>query len=244
MVIEALRDRQQELADAGHRIAELATIIVPLERRRETLADLLGAAQADCRAELDAAARADMELVRPRRPRRAATAKPSRAISLEATRDAVVSLDRFVGSELAARLRCPMRDAMAALARLEEELPGIVRRERRGMIQYQPPTTAGAAFELQGRSNGSAAPGVGDLALAGVGQASSVVGRGLAKEIREVVREAKTQGWELVQTGGDHPFRLVKAGRRDIPLESSPRDPRHAANHLRQKLRGRSEARR
>lgn len=243
MVIEALRDRQQELADAGHRIAELATIIVPLERRRETLADLLGAAQAECRAELEVAARADMELVR-QRPRRAAATKPSRAISLEETRDAVVSLDRFVGSELAARLRCPTRDALAALARLEEELPGIVRRERRGMIQYQPPTTAGAAFELQGRSNGSAAPGVGDLALAGVGQASSVVGRGLAKEIREVVREAKTQGWKLVQTGGDHPFRLVKVGRRDIPLESSPREPRHAANKLRQKLRGRSEARR
>lgn len=242
MVIEELRDRQSELADAERRIAELATIIVPVASRWATLEGILASARQDARDELNAAARADMELSRPVVRRRAPRA-PTRTPSPEETRDAVVMLDRFVASELAARLRCTTRDALAALAGLEEEVPGIVRHERRGMIQYQPPTTAGAAFEHQDR-NGSVDPSVGDLALAGTGQASAVIGRGLAKEIREVVREAKAHGWNLVQTGGDHPFRLVKAGRRDIPLESSPREPRHAANKLRQKIRGRSEARR
>lgn len=219
MVLNELRDR----------VAQLRA----LEERLQACLAEVQAAGHDAVAQLQQAAREDLQL----RPLSAVPGRPEgfehRHISLEEVRDAVVKLRHFTASELAAELGCSNARARRELDRMMDKVKADGRVGGRQMWAYVPPDGPGAAFEAQQRLRSVQDDDDRSPAVQVSGGLLSMV---TPKELREVAREAIRDGWKLVNSGGKHPMRLEKDGK-VVGLASTPTNAGSAARAIRRQLR-------
>lgn len=218
MTLEELRERVLELA--------------AMERRLQECLDDVRQARTVATANLQEASRNDIRLrpvgERPGAPR----GNVHRSISDEQLRDAIVKLGTFTASELGAELGCSTARARIELKRAMHIVKPDGSWAGRQMWAYVAPEGPGAAFEAQQRLK----PVEQQVARGGGEIKQSILSMVSHKEIKEVVREALKDGWELVHVGGKHPLALVKSGRR-VGIASTPTNPGHAAKAIRRQLR-------
>lgn len=220
MTLQELRDRQARL--------------VSVERRLVTCTETVRKARELTERQLADAARGDIRL----RPLGAAGAAPGAkrtGIPVEEVRDAVVNLGEFTLPELACRLGCTNAQAKVQLQRVMHlvNLAGKVGSKQ--MYAYCAPEGPGEAFKAQQRLRvveGSDTPASGPHDIK-----QSIVSMVQDKELRKAVREAISQGWELVHAGGKHPMRLVRDDCRPITIVSTPRSSGNAARAVRRAVR-------
>lgn len=207
--------------------------LINIQRRLQLVTEIIDGERATVRDELNQAAAAELRLV----PLGQVDGPPdgyvAKYIPVGEIDEACAKLGRFAASELAAVLRCTTSRAIQHMKRLPDGR--VVARGHWGgskMYDYIPPTAPTPILPVPRVA-------VGDLARAGsaVLVRQSMVRSIADKELRKVVLEAIADGWEIVQSGGEHPMRLVREGNRFIPVASTPRNSGNAANDLRRKLR-------
>lgn len=220
------------IEDLRERVAALSAMEAQLE------ACLVDVRRAGDRAvaELAAAAKLDMGM----RPL-GAVPPPNgfilRNIPLEEVRDAVVRLAFFSLAELAAELGCSAAKARVELERVMHLLRPAGHLGQRQLWEYVPPDGPGTAFLVQQRTR-VVEPEI-EVAkrMAGPQVTQSLLSSISDKEIKRVVRKALDDGWALCNVGGKHPLALVKPGRRDIGISSSPTNSDHAARAIARQVR-------
>lgn len=161
-----------------------------------------------------------------------------------AWRSTVRRLGWFTVGELASELGCSKGTAKRRLDILAALDPPLVapagRLGRDPMFKYIKPDDAGERFHRQQERRFShAAPEdevIVDTDVDRTGMASrSLLDSIRDKEVRKACQWAIGQGWRLEQSGGEHPFRLVRSGKRSVAVPSSPRSSQAAATMVRQK---------
>jgi hypothetical protein len=175
-----------------------------------------------------------------------------RGVPEETWRRTVRELGTFTVSELATELDCSPATAKKHLDAMACAVPPLVKSAGRilgkAAYEYVKPDDAGRAFEAQQRLRVVPTPEQHALATAlpvrdNSSVRQSLIGEVQYKLIRQVVREAVDNGWQLQRTGGGGKhLRLVK-GKRRITVPQTPRNEGDMARIMRQELFGASSRR-